>query len=222
MTSSPAAPVDALSNGEIVAASAVRPEFADALQRTVFANTPMAALEIGLAGGVSAVAIMTGLRLLPGNRTLTSIDPYQRSDFQNAGLARIRRAGMADMHTLIEQPDYLALPQLLASGQRFQFAYIDGWHTFDYTLLDFWYIDRMLDIGGIVAFNDCHLKAVTRVCGFVTSHRDYVELDVGLPGEYGSNLLQRIKRKRERRNGADRYFRKQSTREPDWSFYAPF
>lgn len=30
-----------------------------------------------------------------------------------------------------------------------------GWHTFDHTLLAWWYVDKMLPAGGIVGFNDC-------------------------------------------------------------------
>jgi len=41
-----------------------------------------------------------------------------------------------------------------AQGERIDFAFIDGAHTFDHVLVDFFYIDRMLNVGGIVAFDD--------------------------------------------------------------------
>jgi len=41
-----------------------------------------------------------------------------------------------------EDFDFKVLPRLLESGKKIDFAYIDGWHTFDYTLLDWCYIDR--------------------------------------------------------------------------------
>jgi len=65
------------------------------------------------------------------------------------------KASLSDRHELIEEYDYDALPRLRASGLRVDFAYLDGWHTFDHTLLAWWYVDKMLPAGGIVGFNDC-------------------------------------------------------------------
>jgi len=55
---------------------------------------------------------------------------------------------LQDWHELVEDFDYYALPRLLANGCRADFAYIDGWHTFDHAMLDFWFIDKMMNIGG--------------------------------------------------------------------------
>lgn len=74
-----------------------------------------------------------------------------------------------------------------------------------------------------MAFNDCGLRSVHRVIQFVRSHRRYEEMDVGLRADYRSGspvgtVLRRLKG----RNGADRYFRKVQSWEPEWSFYASF
>ncbi len=105
------------------------------------------------------------------------------------------------------------------------FAYIDGWHTFDYTLLDFFFIDKMLKPTGIVGFNDCHYPAVERVLGFVKSHRRYEPLDVGLPDRTvvrrrGILPLARFTGKRVSSN--DQYFQKTATWEPDFRFWSDF
>ncbi len=44
----------------------------------------------------------------------------------------------------------ICLPQLLQQELRFDFAYVDGWHTFDHVMMEFFYINRMLDEGGVV------------------------------------------------------------------------
>jgi len=41
----------------------------------------------------------------------------------------------------------------LARGVKIDFAFVDGWHTFDYTLIDFFYIDKILRSGGLVSFH---------------------------------------------------------------------
>jgi predicted O-methyltransferase YrrM len=211
------------SGGQARETSGIRRDFAEALYRAVRRSMPRLVVEVGMAHGVSSLAILTALRDNGNGGRLISIDPFQRTDWRGIGLANVQQAGLADAHQLVEEPDYFALPDLLRRGTEVDFAYIDGWHTFDYTLLDFWYLDRMLPVGGIVVFNDCGLRAVHRVIRFVLSHRRYEEIDSGLAPDFRSgNPLGSVRRRLTGRNGADRYFRKTERWEPGWSFYAPF
>lgn len=115
------------------------------------------------------------------------------------------------------------MPGMLEKEQRIDFAYIDGMHTFDYVLLDFFYVDKMLQPGGVVAFNDCGYRAVDRVLRFLKSHRRYEELAVGLPRDFRSgNPLGSVLRWATGRNGVDRYFLKRESWEPDYNFYRSF
>jgi hypothetical protein len=194
-----------------------------ALYDAVLTRRPTAVVEVGMAFGVSTLAILTGLDQLGGGRRLISIDPNQRSDWMNLGRYNVERAGLSHLHTVIERPDYLALPELVGDGTRVDFAYIDGWHTFDYVLLDFFYIHKMLAIDGVVGFNDCGFRSVDRVMDFVKSHRRYLELDVGLPPDYrGRNVIFSAARRILRQSHSDRYFRKLEEWEPPWNFYARF
>ncbi|MBB4634504.1 O-methyltransferase [Longimicrobium terrae] len=203
--------------------SEIRESFADALYRAVLAERPRAVVEVGMAFGIASLAILTALRELGEGGTLISIDPGQSTQWKGMGVESVRRAGLSGQHRLMETFDYIALPQLLAGGAELDFAYIDGWHTFDYTLLDFWYVDRMLRAGGVVGFNDCGMRAVHRVLRFVRTHRRYDPVDVGLPATFtGRNPLATAARRVTGRNDADQYFRKREQWEPDWNFYAPF
>jgi predicted O-methyltransferase YrrM len=205
--------------------SDIGPEYADALYRTVLERRPAAVLEVGMAFGVSTLAILTGLEKAGGNGRLISVDPFQTSQWKGCGLVAVRRAGLQGRHQTIEDPDYLALPRILAGGQQLDFAYIDGNHTFDYVLLDFWYIDRMLKVGGVVAFNDTYFPAIHKVMGFVTTHRKYEELNVGLPGrlyDYGRLRGVTAGPGQFYIMGQDRYFLKKEHWEPNWDFFADF
>ena len=153
--------------------------FAEALYRTVTTLQPALSVEIGMACGVSTLAMLTGLQQV-GDGHLISIDPYQSTEFRGAGRCAVKRAGLSERHQVIEKPSYLALPELVGAGHLLDFAYIDGWHTFDYVLLDFFYIDRMLRPGGMVAFNDCSFPAIHKVLLYMAAHRRYEEVDVGL------------------------------------------
>lgn len=45
-------------------------------------------------------------------------------------------AGFINRHRLIEGSDHLAVPKLVHDGGRFDLAFIDGWYSFDYVILD--------------------------------------------------------------------------------------
>ena len=152
-----------------------------------------------------------------------SIDPNQTSSYKGIGLLNVRRAGFDGAHTFIEAPSHLALPELLAKDTRVDLAYVDGMHTFDYTLVDLFYLDKMCNVGGVVGFNDCGMRSVHRVIRFLRTHRKYHEVNVDLPKCYRArNVLYSVGRRLLRRPTQDRYFEKLEDWEPEWNFYASF
>jgi predicted O-methyltransferase YrrM len=139
------------------------------------AQNPAKALEVGMASGTSTVVILSALART-GTGGLTSIDPFQTTQFAGSGRERVRALGFADRHRLVEQPDYLALPQLLAAGESFDFILVDGYHSFDYTLVDVFYADLLLRTGGVLAVHDSSWPAVLKVLRFLEVHKDYRRL----------------------------------------------
>jgi predicted O-methyltransferase YrrM len=202
--------------------STIPREYAEALHEAVRRHRPKTVVEVGLANGASALAMGAALRSNGGGR-LISIDPNQREQFVSRGLEAMERSGLAPYHELIEEPSYLALPGLARRGLKADFAYIDGWHSFDYVLVDFFLMDKLLAPGGVVGFNDAGWRSVRKVLSFVTKYRKYEEIDVGLKPDYpGRNALTRLARRVQDRQVQDRYFQKQCDWEPQWNFYTPF
>ncbi len=203
--------------------SEMRLPLAEALYRVVSDHTPNLALEVGMAHGMSTLAILGGLHAGNAGGMLISVDPHQSTAYRDVGRTNVRLCGMSAQHRVVEQLDYLALPSLLQELSSIDFAYVDGWHTFDYVLLDFFYVDKMLRPGGIVGFNDCGYPAVHKALAFLKTHRKYAEIDVGLKPDYNaSNVLKATVRRVLRRNNNDRYFRKLEDWEPTWNFYSYF
>jgi predicted O-methyltransferase YrrM len=124
-------------------------EYAEALYRMVLAHRPESVVEIGLGMGVSSLAILTALEEIGGDGRLISLDPFQyKGSFGGCGVRAIEASGLSRRHQFLEEFNYLGLRRVLESGLRIDFGYIDGMHTFDHALLDFWYLDRMLATGG--------------------------------------------------------------------------
>lgn len=194
-----------------------------ALYQMVRKHRPKQCYEIGMSCGLSTLAILTALEENNDGGHVTSIDPYQSTERKGVGVTNVKRAGYEQRHTLMEEPDYFALPRLFEQGKQSDFSYIDGWHTFDYVLLDFFYLDKMTPKGGIVAFNDCGWRAIDKVLKFMGSHRRYSELDSGLAPNYrGRNCLYTAVRKFKDFSYNDRYYQKQEEWEPNSNFYERF
>lgn len=128
-------------------------------------------LEVGMGSGTSSVVMLSALSATGGR--LTSIDPFQTSNFSGAGQEMIRSMGHAHRHRLIEKPDYLALPELLAAGEQFDVVLIDGYHSFDYTLLDIFCADLLLRPEGVLAVHDSSWPAVLKALRFLEAQKDY-------------------------------------------------
>jgi predicted O-methyltransferase YrrM len=145
-----------------------------AIHDLVVEERPRTTLEIGLAFGLSALFICQGLRQLGGGRHI-AIDPNQHSDFEGAGLAHLGQAGYADMVTFHEEPAHRVLPRLEADGLTVDLALIDGMHLFDYALVDFFYVDRLLKVGGLLLVDDVGLPSIAKMVRFARTNRGYVE-----------------------------------------------
>jgi predicted O-methyltransferase YrrM len=136
---------------------------------------PQTTVEVGMANGLSTLFIAQALRDngRGGGSRHVAIDPFQRCDWGGAGLTSLRRAGLDSFVRLVEKPSHQGLPQLEQEGVTAQFIFIDGSHLFDYVMTDFLCSDRILDVGGMIAFDDSDWEAVSRVIRFVLSNRRY-------------------------------------------------
>ena len=128
-------------------------------------------IEIGCANGISGLYICSGL-LGKERAAHTAIDPFQSSEFRGRGVENIRSAGF-DFFRLIELPSEIALPRLLVDGTRYDLAFIDGLHTADQTMVDFYYLDKLLRVGGFVVFDDVNSAAVNKIARYAATYPNY-------------------------------------------------
>lgn len=168
----------------------MRPGEYEVLLELLVRFAPKRTLEIGLANGGSAVVICKHHAEARAGGRHTAVDPYQNAPmpdgFGGAGVKAIQDAGYNDLFRLIEKPNFLGLPQLLDEKAKFDLVLIDGWHSFDYAILDFIYADLLLEIGGILIFHDTGWPSVARVCRFVETYKPYERLSPPTAVEFHS------------------------------------
>lgn len=148
-------------------------------------------IEIGLAYGISALYICDAL----GDQSQIIyhiIDPHQQRHWHGMGLHHLQEAGYAERIHVHETYAECYLPQLWQTGFRCDFALIDGRHTFDQTLVDFFWINRLLAVNGLVVFDDIQLPAIQRATAYVATYPCYQRL--ALPPAMHNSTTARVRR----------------------------
>ncbi|HEY4062598.1 MAG TPA: class I SAM-dependent methyltransferase [Puia sp.] len=151
--------------------AAVHIDEANFISRIIIEHRLSKVVEVGCAMGISALAIEDAMKGMSGTAHYI-IDPNQGSQWKNLGVHNLKKAGFSNF-MLIEDYSEFALPRLAKEGVKVNLGFIDGWHTFDHTLLDFFYINRMLEVNGVVIIDDVHMDGINRVARYIYNYPAY-------------------------------------------------
>lgn len=129
-------------------------------------------LEVGFAYGLSALHICAAVDGREGAMH-TIIDPFQHTQWQGIGISNLAKAGLHNWE-IIEKRSEHALPELDANNaDKYDLILIDGWHTFDHTIVDTFYATRLLNKGGILVVDDVNFPAVRSVINHLLTYPCY-------------------------------------------------
>jgi predicted O-methyltransferase YrrM len=130
-------------------------------------------LEVGLAYGTSALVFAEYHQRAKNTGVChTAIDPNQygsgEGHWEGIGVQNLKRVGFIRGRNwrLVEKSSVDALPDL-AKKLKVDVALIDGYHLFDYTLLDVFYCLKMLKVGGVLIVDDKKMRAIKAVAQYV-------------------------------------------------------
>ncbi len=143
------------------------------IQSIIQDTRPDSSLEIGLAYGISTLAILDALQ--KGNKPFhhTVVDPYQK-DWKNIGLLNIERAGCSEYITYESRFSDQVLPALYKENSRVQFVYIDSTKVLDVLMTDVYFVTKILDVGGILVLDDCGFPGIRTLVRFLSRHPAYI------------------------------------------------
>lgn len=129
-------------------------------------------LEIGLAYGLSTLFLCEALKDNGGGEH-TTLDPYQMEHWNGIGVLNIQRAGLSQYLRFMNLSAHEGLPKLLSAAEKFDLVFVDGGHLFDYTLLEFFYADLLIPVGGYLFFDDLWMPSQQKVINFILRNRNY-------------------------------------------------
>ena len=156
--------------------SGIFPDACTFLYNFIIKHKCLKVLEIGMADGMASVTILSAISKNGPEFKLTSIDPYQNAHWQSNGLKNVKQLKLESNHEFIELIDFLALPKLIERGEKYDLIFIDGQHTFDHVLLNNFYADHLLKIGGFIINDDIWLPSIKNVCAFLTNNYNHFEI----------------------------------------------
>ena len=137
-------------------------------------------IEVGFAYGISSMFIIMALKNNDKNTQLISIDPFQSSQWNNIGIYNISQISKdKSIHKLYEDFSYNVLPQLLKENEKsktkYDMVFIDGWHTFDYALIDVFYSIMITKIGGYLILDDALHPGVSKLINFIDTNFNHLQ-----------------------------------------------
>ncbi|HMI61523.1 MAG TPA: class I SAM-dependent methyltransferase [Puia sp.] len=141
------------------------------LQSIIRENDFKNSLEIGFAFGMSTLAIVEEIARRQGHHLV--IDKFQMDAWGGNGLDLVKKAGYLDQLEFVNEYCYMALPRLMLAGRRFDFAYIDSTKQFDWLMVNFFYIDKVMKVGGVVVFDDVNFPGIRRLLRYISRFPSY-------------------------------------------------
>lgn len=145
---------------------------AEFLYRFVRQRRPGRCLEVGMAWGFSSVPICAALRDSTRGQSII-VDPFQWTTYEAVGCLLLREHKLSRFAKLVAERSDTFLPKLFARGHELDFAFIDGDHRIDATFVDFYYINKMLRVGGVVIFDDVQFGSVRSVVEYALKNFHY-------------------------------------------------
>jgi O-methyltransferase. len=141
------------------------------LQEIIETHGFTSTIEIGFAFGISTLAITEMVVKNGGSHVV--IDNIQNSYWGGNGISLLNQAGYRGKYEFIEAFSSKILPELAGQGKHFQFAYIDTTKLLDYLMVDFFYLDMMLEVNGIIVFDDVSFPAIRKLLRYLSQLPHY-------------------------------------------------
>lgn len=143
-------------------------------------------IEVGLAFGFSALHICEGLLINNAeNPKHVVIDAYQAQEnkYAKMGLNILSEAGLDSVIEFYGDKSQIVLPCLLGGDRKFDFAFVDGNHLFDYVFLDLFYLGQLVKNGGIIFMDDYDKPGIRKAVTFFVKNLDWKIEEIGSNGK---------------------------------------
>lgn len=146
---------------------------ADVLRDWLMAEQAQVVIEVGLAYGVSTLAIAEALVANgASDNAHVIIDAFQ-DQFHDVGWNMLISAGLSNLCSLKRERSQLALARLATDGFVADAAFIDGSHIFHNVFVDLFFLRELVRPGGLVILDDCDWPSVATAARYFEVNADW-------------------------------------------------
>lgn len=134
---------------------------------------PKKSLEVGLAMGISAMCLLDKHKEAGNSEKChIIIEPY---NWENIAEHNIEKTGLLKYADIRYKKSDFVLTELFHTGHRIQLAYVDTTKVMDIVMQDFYFIDKILDVNGVIILDDCggSWPGVQKVARFINTLPHY-------------------------------------------------
>ena len=131
----------------------------------------MKVMDIGVGKGVSTALFSSICK-----ENVYGIDPFQTIEHLKSCEILCETLEIKKP-VIIEKRTIECFNEPILENVKFDFIFVDGYHTFDATLLDFLILEDKLKDGGMIAFHDCYYRSKQKAINFILKNRDYEMLE---------------------------------------------
>ena len=97
-----------------------------------------------------------------------------------------------------KEETYLVLPELIEKEMTYDMIIVKGNFLFDYTLMDFFYADKLLEVGGIMTIHTARFESRQKLIKYIqTNFKNYVMFPKTFGSEYCTTFIKMKEDERE-------------------------
>lgn len=152
---------------------------ADVLRDLLVAEDARVVIEVGLAYGVSALAIAEALVSTGGTDVRHIVVDAFQEHFHDTGWDAIVAAGLGSICTLFRARSQLALPKLVSEGTVADAAFVDGSHVFHNVFVDLVFLQELVRPGGLIVLDDGDLPSVATAVRYFELNAGWLREPIG-------------------------------------------
>lgn len=167
--------------------------------------TASLSIDVGFGMGSSATVICAARRALGQPFEHLAFDPYGLPEKRGSVVqAYLEDEFSTEFRRVWKRSEIGLALEFDARGPGVAgFVFIDGFHTFEQVLVDFYLADQLCEVGAYILFDDAHFPAIEGVVEYVRTNRpDYAVSHLPV---FNTSVVKKISHQR-----------------PDWDAYKPF
>jgi hypothetical protein len=138
---------------------------------------PASSLEVGMAYGISSLFILEKHKAIYSKpKAHIIIEPFP---WDGIAEYNMEKEGLLYLTDIRYKKSDEVLPALYLQKHRIQFAYVDTIKHFDNAMQDIFFIDKLMDVGGVIILDDCggSWPGIQKAARFILSLPHYQFLD---------------------------------------------